>query len=218
MSTLRQLLFQEEKTSLPYTTDGKPAGEGFWVQGQTAGAGGGKSWRLECGLPSRDFIHGQELRGRGDLGVLDAVSVVLMNRPLKVALEKRAYALYTDSLQTTVDPKLPEEMRWLAVYPEVGWTDLPNMFLQRYAVLAGKREHASSWITRDLAEALMRWPPSGPSSEVPFIMMLLRGKCYIRMEFAQGNLPTLAHAAVLFNQACESALANVAQSVVPDSP
>ena len=75
---------------------GNPAGEGFVVKGRTLG----KPWQMECGLPNRDFIQGQELRGRCELGVLDSVSVVLMNRPLKVALEKRAYSLYTDSLQT----------------------------------------------------------------------------------------------------------------------
>jgi hypothetical protein len=38
-----------------------------------------------------------------------------MNRPLKEALEKRACEKYTDTLQTTADPSLPEEMRWLAM-------------------------------------------------------------------------------------------------------
>ncbi len=192
---------------------GKPAGEGFVVKGRTQG----KPWQMECGLPSRDFIQGQELRGRCDLGVLDAVSVVLMNRPLKVALEKRAYSLYTDSLQTMVDPQLPEEMRWLAVYQEVGWASLPNMFLDRYAVLASKREHAVSWLNADVAQALMSWPPSGPSSEVPFILMLLRGKCYFRMEYPQVELANLQHVAKIYSVACESALRNVAQSTATGS-
>jgi hypothetical protein len=192
---------------------GNPAGEGFVVKGQTQG----KPWQIECGVPNRDFIQGRELRGRCDLGVLDAVSVVLMNRPLKVTLEKRAYALYTDSLQTMVDPQLPEEMRWLAVYQEVGWERLPSMFLDRYAVLAGKREHAMSWLTTDVAQALMSWPPNGPSSQVPFVMMLLRGKCYFRMEYRQVELSNLQHVVKIYNTACESALHHVAQSTVPES-
>ena len=46
-----------------------------------------------------------------------------MNRPLKESLEKQAYQIYTDQLQTSVDPNLPEEMRWLAMYDEVGWEE-----------------------------------------------------------------------------------------------
>ena len=78
-----------------------------------------KTWRMEGGPPLRDFVHGGELRFRSELGILSSVSVVVMNRTLKNALEKRAFKLYTDSLQTTLDPKLPEEMRWLAMFPKV---------------------------------------------------------------------------------------------------
>lgn len=175
-----------------------------------------KPWRIECGPPGRDFIHGQELRARGELGILDSVSVVLMNRPLKVLLEKRAYSLYTDSLQTAVDPKLPEEMRWLAIYPEVGWADAPNLFFDRYAVLAGKREHAAAWIKGPLAHSLMNWPPTGPSSQVPFVMMLLRGRCYLRMQFSDMDMPTLRHTIAVYVAACESALENVSQDLSGD--
>jgi len=175
-----------------------------------------KKWRIECGPPSRDFIRGQELRARGELGVLDSVAVVLMNRPLKVALEKRAYSMYTDSLQTAVDPKLPEEMRWLAIYPEVGWADAPNLFFDRYAVLSGKREHAAAWIKGSLAHALMHWPPSGPSSQVPFVMMLLRGRCYLRMQFTDMDMATLQHTISLYVTACTSALDNVSQDLSGD--
>ncbi len=192
---------------------GNPAGKGFVVKGRTQG----KPWQMECGLPNRDFIQGQELRGRCELGVLDSVSVVLMNRPLKVALEKRAYSLYTDSLQTMVDPQLPEEMRWLAAYQEVGWASLPTAFWDRYTVLTGKREHAMSWLNADVAQALMSWPPNGPSSEVPFLLMLLRGKCYFRMEYRQVELANLQHVAKIYSLACESALNNVAQSTAPGS-
>ena len=193
---------------------GKPErrGDVFLLHGSVQG----KSWRLECGAPSRDFIQGQELRGRSYLGVLDTVSVVVMNRPLKMALEKRAYSMYTDSLQTAIDSKLPEEMRWLAIYPEVGWANMPNMFFDRYSVLAAKREHAGAWINRALADVMMQWPPSGPSAEVPFVMMLLRGRCYLRMEYPQADLPTLQHVASIYRAACASALTNVAQNVDSD--
>ncbi|MEY2953960.1 MAG: hypothetical protein RLZZ401_2047 [Pseudomonadota bacterium] len=188
--------------------DGKGTAPRFWLDGQTQG----KSWRLECGAPSRDFIEGEELRFRGDLGVLDPVAVVLMNRPLKDALEKRAFQLYTDSLQTALDSNLPEEMRWLAIYQEAGWASLSDAFWDRYAVLAAKREHAQTWITQALAGALMAWPSSGPSMDQPFTLLLLHGKCYLRMEYTDNDLPTLDHATRIFRLACEAALNGVAQN------
>ncbi|HYF19534.1 MAG TPA: hypothetical protein VEA40_16840, partial [Ramlibacter sp.] len=79
---------------------GLASGQGFSLQGQV----GGQPWKMELGKPSRKYIVGQELRGRSELGVDPEVLVVLMNRPLKEALEKQAYALFTDSLQTSADP------------------------------------------------------------------------------------------------------------------
>lgn len=188
---------------------GKAPIQGFYIDSQTEG----KPWRLECGAPTRDFIKGEEILFRGELGVLDSVSVVVMNRPLKMLLEKRAFQLYTDSLQTTLDPKLPEEMRWLAIYQEAGWAGLPDAFWDRYAVMSGQREHAQSWITSALVESLLQWPLGGPTIDTPFTLMLLRGKCYLRMQFADRDTMTLRHTNKVFRLACQSALENVAQNV-----
>lgn len=188
---------------------GKAPVQGFVIDSQTEG----KPWRLECGAPTRDFIKGEELLFRGELGVLDSVSAVVMSRPLKVQLEKRAFQLYTNSLQTTLDPKLPEEMRWLAIYQEAGWAGLPDAFWDRYAVLSGQREHAQSWLTPALTDSLLQWPLGGPTADVPFTLMLLRGKCYLRMQFADRDAMTVKHATKIFRLACQSALENVAQSV-----
>ena len=99
-------------------------GKGFLMTGRI----GGHAWRLERGHASRAYIVGEELRARAELKVNDDVAVLIMNRPLKEVLEKQAYALYTDTLQTTADPKLPEELRWLAMYREVGWDSLGPAF------------------------------------------------------------------------------------------
>src|SRR5262245_610129 len=79
---------------------------------------GGHPWRMELGKPARDYITGEELRARAELGVFDDVGALIINRALKDALERRAYSMITDTLQTTADPHLPEEMRWLAMYDE----------------------------------------------------------------------------------------------------
>ena len=176
---------------------------GYQIEGKV----GGKAWRIEQGQPSRDFIKGTELRARAELDVRDDVAVMVINRQLKNDLDKRAFAMYTDTLQTVVDASLPEEMRWLAMYEEMGWESLGDAFLNRYAILADKQDHAMAWVTTELVGSLMTWPHFDPMA--PQILMVLRGKAYLRMQINhQNDMPTLEHATTLFGTACELALAN----------
>lgn len=172
---------------------------GYRVEGKVAG----KDWRIELGRPSRDFIKGTELRGRADLGVRDDV-VMIMSRPLKDQLEKRAFESYTDALQTIADPILPEEMRWISIYEEVGWEGLSDEFLNNYAVLSDERSSAMEWISQELVDLLLAWPLFNPNS--PKILMLLRGKVYLRMQVAEHDLPTIEHATSVFTTTCELVL------------
>ncbi|MBI2770933.1 MAG: hypothetical protein HYX47_15005 [Burkholderiales bacterium] len=186
-------------------------GFGFSSQGagglmQFEGKISGRKWRMELGKPTRNFIRGEELRARAELGINEDAAVLVMNRPLKEALEKKAYSMYTDSLQTTADPNLPEEMRWLSMYDEVGWESLPRPFWERYSVLADQRDNALAWVTTPLARQMMEWPQPGPTPEIPFMLMLLRGKAYLRMEYTPADMPTLQHAAAIFTTACEAAV------------
>ena len=167
---------------------------------------GGRPWRLQLGRPSRNYIFGEEVRARAELGVDENAAVLVMNRPLKEALEKRAYDIYTNTLQTSVDSTLPEEMRWLAMYDEVGWESLSNNFWSRLSVLTDNRESALAWIDAEFADLMTKWPAPGPSPEVPFMVLLLNGKAYLRMEYTPADLSTLQHAARIFTSACESAL------------
>ena len=96
----------------------------------------GHPWRLECGNPTRDYVRGLELRGRADLGVDPDAAVMVLNRPLQESLEGNAYNAITDTLQTTVNASLPEEMRWLAMFEEVTWPGLPASFRRHFAVVA----------------------------------------------------------------------------------
>ena len=173
----------------------------------------GKRWRMELGRPTRNFIRGEELRGRAELGIDEDAAVLVLNRTLKEALDKQAYSIYTDHLQTSVDPNLPEEMRWLAMYDEVGWDELPLAFWNRYAVLADRRENALAWVDSALATAMLDWPQPGPSAETPFMLMLLRGKAYMRMEYQPPNMSTLQHAALIFTTACENALGGLSTPI-----
>lgn len=178
------------------------SGAAFQLQGDI----GGRPWKMEVGRPSRKYIQGEELRARAELGVDPDVAVVLMNRPLKNVLEKQAYSHYTDSLRTSVDSSLPEELRWLAMYQEVGWESAPRVFWDRYSILADTREHALAWFDSALVRQLLEWPAPAPEPTVPFMMMLLRGKAYLRMQQGAAQVPVLQHASQVFHSACESAL------------
>jgi hypothetical protein len=184
------------------TFSGRSGSATFSLKGQV----GGKTWRMELGRPSRKYVEGEELRGRAELGVDPDVAVLLMNRPLKVLLEKQAYSHYTDGLQTTVNANLPEEMRWLAVYEEVGWESAPRPFWERYSVLADRREHAVAWLDPTLIDKMLGWPAPAPAATVPFMLMMLRGKAYLRMQHDPAQTARLQHATQLFASACESAL------------
>ena len=177
-------------------------GSSMTMQGKV----GGRSWRMELGRPTRDYIMGEELRARAELGVDDDVGAMVINRPLKEALERRAYSMITDTLQTTADPRLPEEMRWLAMYDEIGWEGPPHDFWARYAVLADTREHALAWVDEQLVRQLTSWPEPVPAAQVPFMIVLLRGKCYLRMQYMPPEMQTLDHATDVFVSACESGL------------
>jgi hypothetical protein len=196
-------------------------GFGFSVDGSgheitLKGDVNGKPWRLQLGSPSRQYIHGEEVRARAELGVDEDVAVLVINRPLKEALEKQAYQMYTDSLQTSADPHLPEEMRWLAMYDEVGWNALPSEFWDRYGVLTDQRKNAVAWINPALAKLMVDWPEPASSAEVPFMMLLLRGKAYLRMEYTPADVATLQHAALIFTSACEAAMSDLT-AVVPST-
>ena len=178
-----------------------PMSHGFGLDGPLAG----KPCRIEVGKPSRKYVAREELRGRVELGLDPDVMLLVMNRPLKDALVRQAYAQFTDSLQTSVDSSLPEEMRLLAMYEELGWDSMPRAFWSRYAVVAQDREQASAWLDADLAGQLMEWPAPAPAADTPFMLMVLRGKAYLRMQHGPVHLPTLRHAVGVFGAASERA-------------
>jgi len=221
---IRKALFREPRPDEPAPSVADPsaalgpvsvwaASQGFEFTGQTAscrfGVDGmivGRPWRLEAGEPTRRYIQGTELRARADLGIDPDVLVLVLNRRLKELMEKQAYALFTNSVQTQVDQNLPEEMRLLSMFDERGWDALPRSFWSRYAVVADEKDHASAWIDPLLATQLLEWPSPATSPDAPFMMMLLRGKAYLRMQHDAEQLAGVQHAATVFTTACEKAL------------
>ena len=145
-------------------TFSNPLGGALTMQGKV----GPRSWRMELGRPTRDYISGEELRARAELGIYDDVVALIINRPLKEALERRAYSMITDTLQTTAEPHLPEEMRWLAMYDEIrwdGWAMLVGSGLSVWLLnwlyrmgVAGDEERDKEEAAREYFGAHGRWP------------------------------------------------------------
>ncbi|MBP7565325.1 MAG: hypothetical protein KA795_04895 [Burkholderiaceae bacterium] len=189
--------------------DFHPRGEaGFAISGQRDGL----TWRLERGAPSRHFIHGAELRGRTELGLHSNVAVLILNRHLQDALEHRAFSEFTDTLRTSADQQLPEEVRWLSMYEEVPLPEAPIGFQDMYAVLADEPRHAQDWIDASLATELMRWHEP-VNEQTPLILMALRGNVYFRMEAVPLDLGVLAQASRLYPLACARAQAVLPRTV-----
>jgi hypothetical protein len=165
----------------------------------------GHPWKMELGRPKRDYIVGQELRGRAALNLRPHASVLLMNRPLLETLQRRAYGEFTDTLQTTVDPNLPEELRWIAMYDE-HLAIKSESFTNRYGVVSESAQAPAAWMSEGLARALMVWPKPQVTPQTPLLLMLLNGKVYLRMECGDADPAVIAHASLVLKAACEAAL------------
>ena len=70
----------------------------------------------------------------------------------------------------------------------------------------GKREHALAWVDDPLVKLLLARPQPAALPAVPFMIVLLRGKCYLRMQYLPAETSTLDQATDLFVGACENAL------------
>lgn len=179
----------------------------------------GRPWRLECGPAARDYVQGLELRGRADMNADPDAAVMVLNRALLESLEGLAYEAITDTLQTTVNEDLPEEIRWLAMYEEVSWPGLPASFRQHFAVVAEHAETAQRWVQAPLVSQLLDIAESeGADHEralSPVLLMLVRGKVYLRMEHTRRTLAEVAYATHALLVAAQSAAQHVAPVQMP---
>lgn len=105
----------------------------------------------------------------------------MINRSRKESLKKQAYEIYTDPVQTLADPSLGEEMRRVALYPECPKFNAPIDFQQTFSVPAGDTRHPKQWVSNEFIDLVMTC--QAECLDAPFVLMLLRGKVYLQMEF-----------------------------------
>jgi hypothetical protein len=82
------------------------------------------AWRLEWGPSHRAYLGRHELRLRAPLPLEPDAHAVVLPRTLQAALENELYSAFTDQVRTRLDESLPEEVRWLAVSPRLGTSEL----------------------------------------------------------------------------------------------
>src|SRR5512140_1229714 len=97
--------------------------KGYIVEGTLDG----HPLRVEWGVPQRAYLQGQELRLRIELGLPTGLEMLVMSKALAERLEQEAFSRYTEQMQTHLDLNLPEESRWLAMFPRVEPGALPAL-------------------------------------------------------------------------------------------
>lgn len=175
-----------------FAFEGEP--DRFVLQGQVVE----HPWRLESGAPTRDYIQGTELRVRAELALSPDAHVMVINRALKEELEGRVYGAITDSLQTTVNQSLPQEMRWLSIYEELRWPQMPASFLRAFAVVGEDLDTARHWVNAALVSQLMRDQQQVLPGQVPLVLMVSDASMALRMQSTARYLPDLEYAMALF--------------------
>ena len=171
------------------------------VEASSAGA----PVRMEWGPSQRSYIEPDELRVRIDLNLPGSMQMLVLNRALLERLESETFERYTQDAQTVIDMSTPEEMRWLAMFPK---TDLSSekALRQRVCVLGGDPESTLAWIKGPIGAVLERAYAEWLAPEVPFVLMVMRGKVYLRMQVAMPSPELLSRCLEVFDAAVQSAL------------
>lgn len=175
--------------------------EGFVLDG----AFDDKPWRLEWGPPQRAYIEGRELRIRMELKLPSEMQMLVLSRPLMEQLERQTYEQFTESMQTQIDTSTPEEMRWLVMYPKVDLAKLRGL-RQHFGAVAWNVITGLSWLDGALGQQLERATGSLLQGGPPFVLMTLRGRCYLRVRLIDPDPRAIGAATAIFEAAVAQAI------------
>ena len=177
------------------------AGLRFVIEAPSAG----QTLRMEWGPSQRSYIAGDELRIRLDLNLPGALQVLAMTRTLMERLEHETFERYTQEAQTIIDMSHPEEMRWLAMFPKIDLS-FDKILQARFGVLGANTVLGMAWVNGPLGEQLAKSTQDLLAHDVPFVLMALRGKLYLRLQLAQPDPESLSQCLSVFDAAVQSAL------------
>ncbi len=176
-------------------------GEGAVIEGEMHGT----PWRMEWGTPQRAYLLDRELRLRMELGLPQSLQMLITSRALAEELEQAAYALFTQDMQTQIDSGMPEEMRWLAMFPKIQIAAMKPL-RSRYSAVASAAAPLNTWLNPELVAQLETAGRSWLANDAPMVLMTLRGRLYLRLETLQPEPELLDGALALFEAAARSAL------------
>ncbi len=176
--------------------------EGMVVEGKVYDS----TWRMEWGAPQRSYLLDRELRMRMNLHLPVGMQLLVISRTLAEELEQAAYALFTQDMQTQIDSGMPEEMRWLAMFPKTPLAAMKPL-RSRFSAVGNAPGPLNAWLDPDFVAQLDAASRSWLANDEPMVLMTLRGRLYLRVEALQPTAQLLDGALALFESAARSALA-----------
>jgi hypothetical protein len=160
-------------------------GEGFVVEADS----GGPEFRIEWGPSQRNYITGQELRVRVDVGQAGGVQMLAATRVVIDHLEHEVFKQFTEGNETRMDDETPEEMRWVVMYPQVPGNLLGGL-RTRFALLSNRPRASTLWLEHGLSGPLQA-SASWHESAVPMVLVVQRGRFVLRMALPEPRVAVL---------------------------
>ncbi len=181
-------------------------GEGFVVESPAAAA----SFRIEWGPSQRNYIAGQELRVRAEVGPVTDVQMLVATRPLMERLERDVFEQYTEGTETRIDDQTPEEMRWVVLYPQLPAKVLGPLH-ERFGLLSNRPRASTLWLEEGLAGPLAK-SLAWHDPALPLVMVVQRGRFVLRMALPEPRIAVL-DGALSLGLAAAAAARRVAEDV-----
>ena len=160
-------------------------GAGFVIEAGTAGC----AMRVEWGPSQRNYIVGQELRVRADVGPVTGLQMLAATRELIVRLEQEAFAQITQGNETRIDEDTPEEMRWVVMYPQVPRSLLGHLG-ERFRLLSNRPRASTLWLEQGLAAPLVA-SAAWHDPAAPMVLVVQRGRFALRMALPEPRVAVL---------------------------
>lgn len=163
--------------------------------------------RIEWGEPQREYTAPAELRIRAELGAGGhSLQMLVVTRTLMRLLEASVFEQATEDNRTRVDDStIPEEMRWLVLYPKLARAELGTL-AERVGALANQSGAAAAWLDAPLRSALEAALPKLAVHE-PLVLVVQRGRFVLRRALAEPDVAAIESALALAQAAVASARA-----------